>query len=81
MCQIIFVIHLKLNPLLPGSFLKFWGLRQLPNSPKGRAGPDDVKPGDSIANQENTIIEVKIQRIQFKLNKKGKGKKKNVILK
>ena len=45
MCQIIFVIHLKLNFLLPGSFLKFWGplplggLRQLPNSPKGRAGP------------------------------------------
>ena len=34
-----------------------------------------MRRGDSIANQENTIIEVKIQSIQFKLNKKEKGKK------
>ena len=39
MCQIIFVIHLK----LPSSFLKFWDLGALGNCitqlPKGRAGP------------------------------------------
>ena len=40
-----------------------------------------MRRGDSIANQENTIIEVKIQSIQFKLNKKGKGKKTYLILK
>ena len=47
MCQ-IFVIHLIFFFLAPtpSYFLKFWaslplgGLRQLPDSPKGRAGPD-----------------------------------------
>ena len=63
MCQIISVIHLKLNPLLPGSFLKFWGplpfggLRQLPNSPKGRAGPDLIhrKSGCFVFRTDNVM--------------------------